>query len=117
VIEKQKERAAKYDDESDMSEWRCYYFSESQPLPSFIFYAVPPPQYPTTMSPYCLCAVDAYVACGGAADKSGHVERETLVKIIKEDFGLTIDIEKLIDDIDEDGSGEIEYGEFRQLLS
>ena len=30
---------------------------------------------------------------------------------------MTIDIEKLIQDIDEDGSGEIEYDEFRNLLS
>ena len=30
---------------------------------------------------------------------------------------MTIDIEKLIADIDEDGSGEIEYDEFRNLLS
>ena len=38
-------------------------------------------------------AVDAFVACGGSADKEGHVKRETLIKIIKHDFGLTIDIE------------------------
>ena len=36
--------------------------------------------------------VDAFVACGGNADKSGSVETEKLVKIIKDDFGLTIDI-------------------------
>ena len=30
---------------------------------------------------------------------------------------MTIDIEKLIDDIDEDGSGQIEYDEFMSLLS
>ena len=30
---------------------------------------------------------------------------------------MAIDIEKLIADIDEDGSGEIEYDEFRNLLS
>ncbi len=30
---------------------------------------------------------------------------------------MTIDIEKLIQDIDEDGSGEIELDEFRNLLS
>ena len=29
---------------------------------------------------------------------------------------MTIDIEKLIADIDEDGSGEIEYNEFKSLL-
>ena len=30
---------------------------------------------------------------------------------------MTIDIEKLISEIDEDGSGNIEYNEFLQLLS
>ena len=39
------------------------------------------------------CSVDAFVACGGEPDKSGHVKKETLIKIIKHDFGLTIDIE------------------------
>lgn len=34
--------------------------------------------------------IDAYVAVGGKPDKSGHVKRETLVQIIKYDFGLTI---------------------------
>lgn len=37
--------------------------------------------------------VDAFVACGGKTDKSGFVRKETLVKIIKGDFGLTINIE------------------------
>ena len=39
-----------------------------------------------------------------------------LIKIIKEEFELTIDIENLIKEIDEDGSGEIEYSEFKALL-
>ncbi|KAH8056435.1 Ca2-binding protein [Aureococcus anophagefferens] len=54
--------------------------------------------------------IDAFVACGGRPDKHGHVRRETLVKIIKHDFGLTIDIEELIDKIDTDLSGEIGRG-------
>jgi len=61
--------------------------------------------------------LDAFVACGGNPDKSGHVMRDTLVKIIKQDFGLTIDIEELINKIDTDGSGEIEFEEFKILLS
>jgi Ca2+-binding EF-hand superfamily protein len=61
--------------------------------------------------------IDAFIACGGNPDKGGHVKKETLVKIIKHDFGLTIDIEELINKIDTDGSGEIEYGEFKTLLS
>ena len=35
----------------------------------------------------------------------------------KHDFGLTIDIEELIRAIDTDGSGEIEFEEFKTLLS
>ncbi|KAJ1421531.1 hypothetical protein B484DRAFT_452689 [Ochromonadaceae sp. CCMP2298] len=61
--------------------------------------------------------IDAFVACGGLQDKSGNVKRETLVKIIKHDFGLPIDIEDLINKIDTDGSGEIEFDEFKTLLS
>ena len=33
--------------------------------------------------------VDAFIACGGQPDKSGFVERDRLVRIVKEDFGLT----------------------------
>jgi Ca2+-binding EF-hand superfamily protein len=61
--------------------------------------------------------IDAFVACGGQPDKSGFVGKDTLVRIIKFDFGLTIDIELLINAIDTDGSGEIDYQEFRVLLS
>ena len=70
-----------------------------------------------TCSLYIFRTVDAFVACGGNSDKSGNVHRETLVKIIKHDFSLTIDIEALIDEIDTDGSGEIEYEEFKVLMS
>lgn len=61
--------------------------------------------------------IGSFVSCGGNADKSGHVKKETLIKIIKHDFGLTIDIEDLINKVDTDGSGEIEFGEFSILLS
>ena len=61
--------------------------------------------------------MDAYVAMGGDEDGGGYIDAERLIRIIKEDFEMTIDIEKLIQDIDEDGSGQIEYDEFRNLLS
>jgi Ca2+-binding EF-hand superfamily protein len=61
--------------------------------------------------------IDAFVACGGDPDKGGHVTRATLIKIVKHDFGLTIDIEDLINKVDSDGSGEIEFEEFKLLLS
>lgn len=61
--------------------------------------------------------LDAFVALGGDPDGGGYINAQKLIKIIKEEFEMTIDIEKLILDIDEDGSGKIEYGEFQQLLS
>ena len=47
--------------------------------------------------------VDAFVACGGKPDKTGHVKRETLLRIVKQDFGLMIDMESLLNKIDTDG--------------
>ena len=42
---------------------------------------------------------------------------QRLIDIVKKDFQMTIDIEQLIREIDEDGSGKIEYEEFMSLLS
>eukprot|EP00824_Muranothrix_gubernata_P008490 TRINITY_DN20928_c0_g1_i1.p1 TRINITY_DN20928_c0_g1~~TRINITY_DN20928_c0_g1_i1.p1 ORF type:complete len:164 (+),score=40.30 TRINITY_DN20928_c0_g1_i1:23-493(+) len=61
--------------------------------------------------------LDAYVAMGGNPDGSGCVEAQRLIHVIKNEFGMTIDIEKLIQEVDTDGSGEIEYDEFKTLLS
>ena len=60
--------------------------------------------------------LDAYVSMGGEADGGGCVDAKKLIYTIKQEFGMTIDIEKLIDEIDEDGSGEIEFDEFKALL-
>ncbi len=54
---------------------------------------------------------------GGEKNGDGYIDASKLIKIIKKDFEMTIDIEKLIAEIDEDGSGNIEYDEFLQLLS
>lgn len=59
----------------------------------------------------------AYVAMGGQQDRGGFVDAGKLIKTVKDDFEMTIDIEKLIQEIDEDGSGAIEYGEFNTLLN
>ena len=61
--------------------------------------------------------LDAFVALGGQADREGSIDAQRLIDIIKHEFEMTIDIEKLIEDIDEDGSGLIEYDEFMSLLS
>ena len=56
--------------------------------------------------------LDAFMAMGGKADKTGKIDASRLIDVIKTDFEMTIDIEKLIGEIDEDNSGEIEYTEF-----
>ena len=60
--------------------------------------------------------LDAFVAMGGEQNGEGCVDAKKLIKTIKEEFQMTIDIEKLINEIDEDGSGEIEFDEFKALL-
>ena len=101
VIENQKDRAENFDDENARA-----------PCPR----GVPLRARGLKQKP-SQDMIDAFVACGGRPDKHGHVRRETLVKIIKHDFGLTIDIEELINKIDTDLSGEIEFEEFKALLS
>ncbi len=57
------------------------------------------------------------MSLGGDQDGSGHVNAQRLIDIVKKDFQMTIDIEELIREIDEDGSGKIEFEEFMSLLS
>ena len=62
-----------------------------------------------------LRAVDAFIALGGNADKTGNVQADKLRGIIKE-FGLTIDIDRLIREVDTDHSGLIDYQEFAVMM-
>ena len=61
--------------------------------------------------------LDAFVSLGGDQDGSGYIDAQQLIDIIKNDFQMTIDIEQLIKEIDDDGSGQIEFDEFLQLLT
>jgi len=54
---------------------------------------------------------------GGNADGGGCVDAEKLIETIKKEFEMTIDIVALIAEVDEDGSGEIEFDEFKELLA
>eukprot|EP01063_Lacrimia_lanifica_P016719 TRINITY_DN23268_c0_g1_i1.p1 TRINITY_DN23268_c0_g1~~TRINITY_DN23268_c0_g1_i1.p1 ORF type:complete len:496 (+),score=143.22 TRINITY_DN23268_c0_g1_i1:62-1489(+) len=60
--------------------------------------------------------VEAFVALGGGKDKSGAVRSDLLRKYVK-DFGLTIDIDGMIREVDTDDSGLIEYEEFEEMLA
>ena len=61
--------------------------------------------------------LDAFVAMGGQSDGDGAIDASKLIETIKGEFEMTIDIEKLIEEIDEDQSGQIEFDEFTALLS
>eukprot|EP01017_Pseudomicrothorax_dubius_P010092 TRINITY_DN13563_c0_g1_i2.p1 TRINITY_DN13563_c0_g1~~TRINITY_DN13563_c0_g1_i2.p1 ORF type:complete len:104 (+),score=39.43 TRINITY_DN13563_c0_g1_i2:102-413(+) len=51
----------------------------------------------------------AFVAVGGEDNGDGYVDAGKLIEIIKKEFELTVDIEKMIETIDEDRSGKIEF--------
>ena len=59
--------------------------------------------------------IDAFISLGGNADKTGEVSTEKLRSICK-DFGLTIDIDRLIRETDTDHSGFIDYNEFSVMM-
>jgi Ca2+-binding EF-hand superfamily protein len=61
--------------------------------------------------------LEAFVAMGGEADGGGCVDADKLIETIKKEFEMTIDIVALINEVDEDGSGEIEFDEFKELLA
>lgn len=63
--------------------------------------------------------VNAWDALGGmtkSGTKSGQVNRELLHNIMQDDFGLTINIEDLIRQIDADENGDVEFDEFKKFL-
>lgn len=60
--------------------------------------------------------IDAFVALGGNPDKTGVIKCDKLSHVIK-DFELLIDIDYLLAKADTDGSGFIDYDEFKELLA
>lgn len=56
------------------------------------------------------------VALGGRQDKQGVIQENKLKETTAE-FGLNIGIEKLISEVDDDGHGTLDFGEFSTLLS
>ena len=60
--------------------------------------------------------IHAFSALGGSSNQTGEVKSELLRRNVK-DFGLTIDIDRLISEADTDGSGLIDYGEFKEMFA
>ena len=61
--------------------------------------------------------VDAFVAFGGTRDKSGSIDNQRLIKTVRDDFGLTVKIERLLEELDKDRDGKISYSEFASLFA
>lgn len=60
--------------------------------------------------------IDAFVALGGHRDQSGVISADKLRTIVRDEFALPIDIEKLIEEADTDHSGFIDFEEFACML-
>eukprot|EP00386_Alphamonas_edax_P000848 GDKI01002607.1.p1 GENE.GDKI01002607.1~~GDKI01002607.1.p1 ORF type:complete len:149 (-),score=43.87 GDKI01002607.1:41-487(-) len=61
--------------------------------------------------------LDAWVALGGGVDKQGQIDTAKLVKIVKDDFGMTIDIQRLVIELDVNKDGKVDFQEFSALFN
>ncbi|CAM9528141.1 unnamed protein product [Discosporangium mesarthrocarpum] len=61
--------------------------------------------------------VDAFVACGGSPDETGSADVRKIVKIVKMDFGLDVDIEGIIESLDAEGTGQLGFTQFKEMLT
>ena len=59
----------------------------------------------------------AFVAAGGCPDKSGAANLDILMNILKNDFGLPIEVDDVLDMLDKNRSGDIDFEEFKALLA
>lgn len=60
--------------------------------------------------------LDAFVALGGNHDKTGKVLVDRLRSILEE-FEMKIDIDRIIHEVDKEGTGAIDYLAFKQIMT
>ncbi|KAL0482567.1 dynein light chain [Acrasis kona] len=60
-------------------------------------------------------AISAFTALGGNPDRSGYLAADILREACNE-FGLIIDIDALIKEVDVDGNGQIDFDEFSSMI-
>lgn len=53
---------------------------------------------------------------GGNADKTGFVDRDKFITTVRDKFGMTIKTDKLLDELDVDKDGKVNFTEFRNLF-
>jgi len=61
--------------------------------------------------------IDAFIALGGEPDKTGFIDIKKLVKVVKEEFSMTIKIERLVEELDKDKDGKLNFHEFAALFA
>lgn len=61
--------------------------------------------------------VDAFVAMGGNADGTGRIDTNRLIQVVRDQFQMTINIEKLIEEIKDENTHSIDFEEFKSLLT
>lgn len=59
----------------------------------------------------------AFCACGGNEDGTGLANRELLIKIIKNDFLMSFDIEEKIKKVNDDEETGLTFDQFSRILS
>jgi len=59
---------------------------------------------------------DCFCALGGNPDRSGFVSKQALSRIVKDEFGMTIKIDRLIEELDKDRDGKLCYTEFASIF-
>ena len=61
--------------------------------------------------------LDAFVACGGNADKSGYIEKGNLSRIISQDFGINFDLNKIYGTTLNDAQTKISFEQFKLIFT
>ena len=56
------------------------------------------------------------MALGGERDRTGFVDGKKLIDVVKNDFSMTIKIERVVDELDKDKDGKLNYAEFSALF-
>lgn len=60
--------------------------------------------------------IDAFVSLGGNPDRTGFIENTKLIKVVRDEFGMTIKLDRLIEELDIDKDGKISFTEFQNLF-
>jgi Ca2+-binding EF-hand superfamily protein len=60
--------------------------------------------------------LDSFVSLGGNCDATGSIDNAAFITTVRDKFGMTIKVEKLIEELDVDNDGRISFTEFRNLF-